>query len=144
MFTIFRNAVSRYRGQILGWGLSLAALCLLMKKFYSTIASQKEQYMKILDAYPKELMAFFGTSDAMEMFTPAGYLNLEYFSYMTIIIGIFATLAGSGMLAGDEESGTMDLVLAYPVSRTALFMGRVLAFVVAILCMLVLNWIGFL
>jgi ABC-2 type transport system permease protein len=144
MFTIFRNALSRYRGQILGWGLSLAALCLLMTSFYHTIASQKDQYMKILEGYPKEMLAFFGTSDAMEMFTPAGYLNLEYFSYMTIIIGIFAILAGSGMLAGDEESGIMDLVLGHPVSRTALFIGRLLAFLVATIGILVLNWIGFL
>jgi len=144
MFTIFKNSLSRYRGQILGWGLSLAALCLLMTSFYNTIAAQKDQYMKILEGYPKEMLAFFGTSDAMEMFTPAGYLNLEYFSYMTIIIGIFAILAGSGMLAGDEEAGTMDLVLGHPVSRTALFIGRLLAFLVATIGILVLNWIGFL
>jgi len=144
MFTIFRNAFSRYRGQILGWGLSLAALCLFMTSFYKTIEAEKDQYMKIMDAYPKELMAFFGTSEAMEMFTPAGFLNLEFFSYMPIIIGIFAILAGSGMLAGDEESGTMDLVLAHPVSRTALFMGRALAFLVATIAIMVLTWIGFL
>jgi len=144
LFTIFRNALARYRGQILGWGLSLAALCLVMTGFYDTIAAQKDQYMKLLENYPKEMLAFLGTSDFMEMFTPAGYLNMEYFSYMTIIIGIFAIVAGSSMLAGDEESGTLDLVLGHPVSRTALFAGRALAFLVAIIGILVLNWIGFL
>jgi ABC-2 type transport system permease protein len=144
MYTIFRNALSHYRGQILGWGLSLAALCLFMTQFYHTIEAEKEQYLKIMDAYPKELMAFFGTGEAMEMFTPAGFLNLEFFSYMPIIIGIFAILAGSGMLAGDEESGTMDLILAHPVSRTALFVGRLLAFLVATIGIMVLTWIGFL
>ncbi len=144
MFTIFKNAFARYRGQIIGWGVSLAALCLFMTRFYRTIEAEKDQYLKIIDAYPKEMMAFFGTSDAMQMFTPAGFLNLEFFSYMSIIIGIFAILAGSGMLSGDEESGTMDLVLAHPISRTALFMGRFLAFVVATLAIMVLNWIGFL
>jgi ABC-2 type transport system permease protein len=144
MFTIFRNALTRYRGQILGWGLSLAALSLLMTSFYDTIAAQKDQYMKILENYPKEMLAFLGTSDAMDMFTPAGYLNIENFSYMTIIIGIFIILAGSSMLAGDEETGTLDLVLGHPVSRTALFAGRFLAFLVATIGILVLNWIGFL
>ena len=144
MFTIFRYSFNRYRGQILGWGVSLGLLCMYLARFYDTIAAQKEQYLKLFANYPKELMVFFGTSEAMQMFTPAGYLNLEYFSYMSIIIGIFAILAGSGMLAGDEESGTMDLVLAYPISRTALFMGRILAFLVATIGILALNWIGFL
>jgi ABC-2 type transport system permease protein len=144
MYTIFRNALSRYRGQILGWGLSLAALCLYMARFYNTIARQKDQYMKLLDSFPKEMLAFFGTSEAMQMFTPSGYLNIEYFSYMSIIIGIFAILAGASMLAGDEESGTMDLVLAHPVSRTELFVGRALAFLVATISILAINWIGFL
>ena len=103
MFTIFRNAFSRYRGQILGWGISLGVLCLYLAQFYDTIAAQKEAYMKMVEAFPKELMAFFSTSEASEMFTPSGFLNIEFFSYMPIIIGIFAILAGSGMLAGDEE-----------------------------------------
>lgn len=144
MFTIFHNALSRYRGQILGWGLSLGLLSLFLAGFYDTIAAQKEHFLELFENYPKELMAFFGTGEIMEMFTPSGYLNLEYFSYMSIIIGIFAILAGSGMLAGDEESGTMDLVLAHPVSRTAMFVGRILAFLVATIGILVINWIGFL
>jgi ABC-2 type transport system permease protein len=144
MDTIFRNALSRYRGQILGWGLSLAALSIYMARFYDTIAAQKEQYMKLIDSFPKEMLVFFGTSEAMQMFTPSGFLNLEYFSYMSIIIGIFAILAGSGMLASDEENGTMDLVLAHPVSRAALFVGRALAFLAATIGILAINWIGFL
>jgi ABC-2 type transport system permease protein len=144
MLTIFRNSFARYRGQILGWGLSLAALCLFLTQFYDTIEAQKDQYLKLMEAYPKELMAFFGAGEAMDMFTPAGFLNLEFFSYMPIIIGIFTILAGSGMLAGDEESGTMDLVLAYPISRSALFMGRILAFLAATIGIMGVTWIGFL
>jgi ABC-2 type transport system permease protein len=144
MFTIFRNAFSRYRGQILGWGISLGALCLYMAQFYETIAAQGEAYIKMVEAFPKELMAFFSTSEAAEMFTPSGFLNIEFFSYMPIIIGIFAIMAGSGLLAGDEENGTMDLILAHPVSRTALFVGRALAFLIATIAILVINWAGFL
>jgi ABC-2 type transport system permease protein len=115
-----------------------------MARFYNTIASQKESYMKMVGAFPNELMAFFSTSDVSEMFTPSGFLNIEFFSYMPIIIGIFAILAGSGMLSGDEESGTMDLILAHPISRTALFVGRTLAFLIATMGILAINWVGFL
>jgi ABC-2 type transport system permease protein len=77
------------------------------------------------------------------MFTPSGYLNLEFFSYMTIVIGIFVVLAGGGLLAGDEENGTLDLILAHPVSRSVLFTGRLAAFLLATIAILALTWIGF-
>jgi ABC-2 type transport system permease protein len=141
MLTIFKHSFSRSRGQILGWGLSLAILGGYMAKFYDTLAAQQESLAQLLASYPKELLAMFGNMS--EMFTPAGYLNVEFFSYMPLIIGIYAILTGSGLLAGDEESGTLDLVLSYPLSRTALYWGRLLAFVAAMLSILLLVYVGF-
>src|SRR5258708_21956528 len=75
---------------------------------------------------------------------PGGFLSLAFFSYLPLVFGVFAVLAGSGLLVADEENGTLDLVLAHPVSRTALFLGRLLAFGAATLSILVLSWLGFL
>jgi ABC-2 type transport system permease protein len=143
MFAIFRNALARFRGQILGWGLSLALMAAFLTGFYDTIADQKENYMRMMASYPKEMLAFFSTSDVMQMFTPSGFLNLEFYSYMTLIVGIFAVLAGSGLLAGDEERGVLDLVLAHPIRRGALFAARCLAFLVATVAILAFTWLGF-
>ncbi len=143
MIPILLNKLSRFRGQILGWGVSLALLAGLMTLFYDTIAEQKDNYMKLMTGYPKEMLAFFSTGSVMEMFTPSGYLNLEFFSYMTIVIGIFVVMAGAGLLAGDEENGTLDLILAHPVSRSVLFAGRLAAFLLATIAILALTWIGF-
>ncbi|MEK7276754.1 MAG: ABC transporter permease subunit [Chloroflexota bacterium] len=91
-------------------------------------------------SYPPELMAFFG--DTTVMFTPEGYLGFEYFSLMPVILGIYVILAGSGLLVGDEESGTLDLVLAHPLSRTELFLGKLLGFITATVSILALAWLG--
>lgn len=141
MLTILRYALARFFGQILGWGLGLGVLGAYLVTFYDVIANQQEQYTALLSSYPPELMVFFG--DMNKMFTPAGFLHVEFFSYMSIILCIFSVLAGSGMLAGDEESGTLDLVLAHPVSRAALFFGRLLALLVATVAILGLIWLGF-
>jgi ABC-2 type transport system permease protein len=143
MIAILTNSLSRFRGQIIGWGLSLALLAGFLTAFYDTIAEQKESYMQLLSGYPKEMWALFATSGVAQMFTPAGYLNLEFFSYMTLVVGIYAVLAGSTLLAGDEENGTLDLILGHPVSRTALFTGRSLAFLLATLAILAITWLGF-
>lgn len=140
MRTIFRYTLSRFRGQILGWGISLLLLGLMLMWFYPSIAEQQESFEQLLEIYPPELSAFFG--DLSAMVTPEGFLSIEYFSYMPLILGIFAVLMGSGLLVSDEENGTLDLVLAHPVSRTALFFGRLIAFVVATLAILAISWLG--
>jgi len=138
--TVFRYRFTRLRGQIVGWGLTLALLGLFMAQFYGTIVDQADQFEKLLESYPKELMAFFG--DFGDLVTPSGYLNLEYFVLMPLILGVFAVLMGSGLLIGDEESGRLDLILAHPISRSALFWGRLLAFVMATLAILAMAWLG--
>jgi ABC-2 type transport system permease protein len=52
-------------------------------------------------------------------------------------------MAGSGLLASDEEHGRLDLILAHPVGRTRLFWGRCLAFVAVLTGIMALGWLGF-
>ncbi len=143
MKTIFRYRLIRLRGQILGWGISLALLAVVLVLFYGTIAEESEQWKDLLENYPKEMMAFFGDFGDLDNFaTPSVYMGIEFFSYMPLVLGIFAVLIGSGLLAGDEESGRLDLIMAHPVGRSALYWGRLSAFVVATLAILFIAWLG--
>ena len=141
MLTVFRYALRRFRGQILGWGIGLALLAMLLISVFDSFAAQQEQLEALIEAYPPEFTAFFG--DLSGFATPEGFVSIEFFSYMPLILGIFAVLVGSGLLVSDEEQGTLDLILAHPVSRTALFAGRLLAFVVATAAILAITWLGF-
>ena len=140
MLTVFRYAFGRSRGQIIGWGITLLALGLMMVSLYDTFAVQQEQLTEMMDAFPKEMMAFFG--DMAEMATPKGWLGLEYFPLIPLLLGVFAVLAGSGLLTSDEEAGRMDFILGQPISRAALFSGRLLAFLATSLAICVLGWLG--
>jgi len=141
MMTIFRYTLRRFRGQILGWGIALALFGVLLVSMYDMIAAEQEQFEELLKVYPPELTAFMG--DISSFATPEGFVSIEFFSFMPLILGIFGVLMGSGLLVSDEEKGTLDLIMAYPVSRTALFMGRLLAFVTAAVAILVITWLGF-
>jgi ABC-2 type transport system permease protein len=141
MATIFIYMLGRLRGTILGWGIGLAVFGGYMLRFYDTLAEQGEALTQLMAQYPKELLAFFG--DMSQMFTPAGYLQIEFFSYIPLILGIFVASISSGLLAGDEEKGTLDLVLSHPISRGHLFAGRVGAFISAILSILFIIWLTF-
>jgi ABC-2 type transport system permease protein len=143
MITVFRHSLNRYIGQILGWGIALALVGAYAVLLYDTLVKPgvTQQYQQLISSYPPELMAFFG--DMSQMFTPGGYLDTLFFSYIVIIIGIFAILACASMLAGDEEKGILDLVLAYPISRTKLFFARLGAFTAATILILFIAWLGF-
>lgn len=142
MLTTFRYTLRWTRGQILGWGLGIAALGLLLVPFYDVFMTEQSNLLEMIENYPPEFLAFFG-GDAAAMATPEGYLGMYGFSMLPVIIGIFAVIAGSGLLSKDEEGGQLDLIVAHPVSRTALFWGRLTAFAVATAAICVLGWLGF-
>ncbi len=141
MATVFRYAFARFLGQIIGWGLAILLLVMMIVPLYDVVMEQQAQFQQLVQNYPPQFSAFFGDMNAIG--TPEGYLTLEFFSLAPIILGIFAILAGSGLLASDEEKGTLDLVLAHPVSRTALFLGRLLALVAAMIAILAIVWLAF-
>lgn len=143
MNTVIRHSLSRYIGQILGWGIALGLVGTYGILLYDTMVKPgvMEQFTQLVSTYPPELMTFFG--DMTQMLTPGGYLDTLFFSYMPIVIGIFAIMACASLLAGDEEKGILDLVLAHPISRTRLFLGRLAAFTVATILILFIAWLGF-
>ena len=143
MWTIIRYTFSRLLGQVLGWGIALALLGVYGIIIHDSFVKPEtqQQYLQLIASYPPELMSFFG--DMNDLFSAGGYLNMVFFSYMPIILGIFSITNSTAMLAGDEEKGTLDLVLAHPVSRAQLFWGRLAAFTIAMVCILGLTWVGF-
>jgi ABC-2 type transport system permease protein len=142
MLAIFKHSLKKSRGAFLGWGITLAALGMLLVPFYDTIAKNAQQFEQLFKVYPKEFLAFFSSAGLTNFTTPEGYLSVEFFSFMPLVIGVFAILAGSGLLAADEEQGVLDLIAAQPVSRTALFWGRVSALVVVTAGILALGYAG--
>lgn len=78
-----------------------------------------------------------GMKDAFHMedySTAAGYFSSTVFGLLVpILMAVFAIAAGTQALAGDEQAGTLDLVLAHPVGRTRLALARFGAVVAAII-----------
>lgn len=139
MLAEVKHTLRRKRGQILGWGIGLALYGLMMVSLFDTMVAI-EGLQEMIASYPQEFMAFFG--DIIIMTTPKGYLDVYYFSYMPVIVGIFIVGAGAGLLVSDEEKGILDLVMAHPIGRTALFWGRVLGLAVATAVILAISWLS--
>ncbi len=139
MFAEYKHTIGRLRGQAAGWIIGLVLYGLLLGSFYDTIITM-EGFDELLKGYPQELLAFFG--NMTEMTTPWGYLDIEYFTFINLIIGIFAIGVCVNLIVGDEEKGLLDLALAHPISRTRLYWGRLMAFLTMIAAILLISWLS--
>ncbi len=136
MFTVIRYTLRRAQGTIIGWGIGLTALGLMMGSLFDMVASSGDLMMAYAEALP-EFAELFNFS---AMSSPIGWLDVEYFSFMPLIIGLFATGIGASMVVKNEEDGTLDLILAHPVSRTKLFWGRFIANTIVLEILLIISW----
>lgn len=113
----FMRTLREQRVQFTSWGLVVFLLAFVIVAIYP-------QFKDALDAFAESGVFDELAGGAGSIASPAGYLNLEFFSYVPVIVLIAAVLAGTGALAGEESTGTLDLVLAQPVSRRRLILEK--------------------
>lgn len=141
MFAIFKRRLLKNWLMILGWGLGLGLLGYYLFDIYETFFQRDVNLMEVFNAFPDDIMAFFGGD--VDLFTPSGFLHLEFFSYMPIVLGIVLVSAAASLISKDEEEGTLELILAQPISRLTLFTSRTFALILSVILILAITWVGF-
>lgn len=67
--------------------------------------------------------------------TAAGLLNL-----IMLVVPLMALTAGAGSIAGERERGTLLYLLAQPLSRTELLLGKFAGLAIALICSLCIGF----
>lgn len=121
--SVFTKALHDRRLSITGWSTGAVLLTLFVVSVYSTLADSGD-IQDFIARVPEEMLALFG-ADAATFLTGAGYLQAQLYSLIgpILIIGLGATAAAS-VSATEEQTGTMDMQLSMPVSRTSVFLQR--------------------
>jgi beta-exotoxin I transport system permease protein len=132
---LFTKTLRDLRGQILGWGIGAGLIGVMVIFLYPSFQDQTASLAELLKGYPTALMAFFG--DFTKMNTFLGWLNIEFYSYGPPILAIFAVVVGTGLIAGEEDKGTLDLLLAHPIRRWRVVTDKFAAFAVATVLIMV-------
>ena len=137
---LLTKTLTDLRVQILGWGIGMGLLLLLTVLLYPSIGST---YSDLVNQLPEHFLAFFGAEFSLD--TLEGYLNAEFFTYAPIALAVFAILAGTGSIVGEENQGTLDILLAQPVSRLRLIatkmVGLALANGMVVAILLAMFWV---
>jgi len=141
MLAIFQRKLFKNGLMILGWGLGLALLGYFLFDIYESLFGMDVDLQQMMQAFPDEMLAFFGGD--VDIFDPEGFLHLEFFSYIPIILGLVVVSGGTSLIVKQEEEGTLELILAQPISRSVVFWSRLAALMVTLILILAITWGGF-
>jgi ABC-2 type transport system permease protein len=129
---VFAKTLRDQRRSLLWWSLGLAAV----------IAVYVLPYRQYLDSgvlsanTDTPLYQALGYDNS-----PAGYLQGTLFALLgPLLVVMMAVAAGARAIAGDEEAGTLELLLAHPVSRTRLLLERFGALAAAVTLLGLIVW----
>jgi len=135
---LFRKTIRDQRWALLGWSSGLAFISLFLLYFYPFI-SRASEVLKVLDNLPPVIKNLVGKNNFMA--TPEGFLNLQPFSILApLLFIIFAISKGGDATAGEEERGTLDLLLSHPLPRWRLVLAKFAAQAAALLVLSLVFW----
>ncbi len=120
---IWSKSLRAYRTAILAWGIGLGLLLMATAAASPSVSVAAGQAAL---SQTVQNFSFFGTPVAIG--TPQGYTTFKFLGLLPLFLGIWTAIAGAHLTRGDEESGSIDLVLGEPVSRARLMGEKIIAF----------------
>ena len=114
---LLRRGVHDHRRALAGWCLGVAAYVVVLAAIFPSIEGSPG-FSELLESYPEAFKSLFGLAGGVDITTGAGFVDGEFFSLMLPLLAIALAIgSGARTLAGEEESGRLELVFAYPVRR---------------------------
>jgi len=101
------------RGAIIGWGLGLCFFPVVYVGLYPSFADQMASFSEVLDLDLYRAMGIGMDS----MASLEGYMASTVTNLVPVILCIYAVINGTGTLAGEEDSGRLELIVALPIPR---------------------------
>lgn len=137
MTSIFSKALWEQRRSLPAWALAVGLLIVLESALWPSMRdmSDLEGY---LAEFPDPLKELFAID---QMSTGAGFLDAELFSLMLPLMFLVAGVSlGARLIAGEQEAGTLNLLLATPLTTVRLLAESALAVVVSMSALGVVTW----
>jgi ABC-2 type transport system permease protein len=130
---VFRNVYlkSLYDGRrgMIGWSIAIAVLVLLECALWPSVRDMPD-LAELYKSFPEQLRKFFNLE---AMTTGAGFLNAELFTLLLpSLFLVYGIGHGARAIAGEEERGTLELLVVTPVSGARIVLDKALALATSI------------
>ena len=137
---VFTKTLWDARRSLPTWVAAIAAIGAMYGAFWPTMDTPSMQ--QAMRGYPKAVLEAMNYNDVA---SPAGYLGSSVYGLLIpLLVTVFAIANGTRAVAGDEEAGTLDLLLSYPVGRTRLAVQRFTAMIAALVLIGLVLWLAML
>ena len=129
--------IRQRRWSLFWWSLGVTALNVFTMALYPTIRDQAAELNKSLGSLSDSTASLFGGTD---FFSPVGYLNSQiiYFT-LPLLLAILAIGLGTSLIGSEESSGTIENLLARPISRSKLLLSKALAGCIILLIVMLIS-----
>src|SRR4030066_1336854 len=128
MWSIFTKTLKTNRIALVIYNAICIGFVWVYAAFFPSIFKESEKLKEAFKAYPQDLMKAFGIEIDTFISSFEGFIGGEYFSMLWPIILIVLIIAYAGSaIAGEIESGTIELLLAQPISRLRIFFSKYLS-----------------
>jgi ABC-2 type transport system permease protein len=131
MYKLLLHEIKVRWGAIIGWTIGLSFFSIMYMSFYPALPPE------FLD-FPIEEIEIYRAMGVMSMVTFEGYMLSTVWNFLAMLAGIFGIVIGIGALAGEEDSGTLELLASLPLSRLQLFLAKAAALAMVVLLVMVL------
>lgn len=117
LHSVLLKSVRDVRRGLVWWSAGLVGLVALMVAVYPTVRDNPD-LNRLIEDYPEAFKAFIAFGGEVDYVTAAGYLGSELYSFMIPLLFLVAAIGyGAATIAGEEDRGTLDLLLSEPISR---------------------------
>ena len=140
--SVFAKSMRDLRRSLLWWSAGLVGLVSMIAAVYPTVRDNPE-LNELVESYPEALKAFIAFGGSVDYVSGAGYLGSELFSFMVPLLFVVAAIAsGAGSIAGEEERGTLELLLSQPVTRRRVAAEKLAATVAELAVLTIVLWLA--
>jgi len=117
---------------ILGWGFGL----IIFGAVYISIFPGMFEQMTVF----KDLSIY--KIVGMQLGSIEGYIASVVLAYIPVLVGIYCIVTSTSTLAGEEDNGTLELIVSMPLSRWQILTAKALALSVVVLFLMIIAAIG--
>lgn len=136
--SVYLKSLRDQRHGLVGWSIGVSLLVLVEALLWPSIRDVPD-IEKLFAAYPDYLQKMF---DISAMTTGTGFLNAELFTLLLPALFLVHGIArGARLVAGEEEHGTLDVLLVMPVSGVRVVLEKTAALLTDLAVLAAVLWV---
>jgi len=141
--SVFAKNLYDMRRGLIWWSVGLILTNLLIVSIFPSIEESSAALTEYMENLPPAMVAMFG--NIQDFTTMEGYLGLELFGFFLPALTLgFGIAYGGSAIGSEEDSGTLDVLLSYPISRRKVLTQKFAAIAVFAALVLLASLVGLL